>query len=153
MSPALQLTVRTGEVTSLAHHQAVLALTLRLVVGDHALLVAVAGEPGAGVNTPPGLSVAGGRHGTALVCLTAQVRVSYGVGGAGGVRSAGNVRSASVTLRTLTARFVNHHGTDGILTTGSTEAAGVNTPTSPARLSDGTVEISSALSVYISFTS
>ena len=76
-----------------------------------------------------------------------------GVAVGGGVGSAGHVRSACVALRTLTARLVEDDSTDGILTTGSTEAAGVNTPTSPAGLSDGTVEISSALSVYISFTS
>ena len=153
VTPALQLSVRAGEVPGLTDHQAVLAPADWLVGGHLALLVALTGEPGTGVHTLPGLSVAGGRHGAGLVCLTAQVRVSYGVGGAGGVRSAGNVRSASVTLRTLTPGLVNHHRTDGVLTTGSSEAARVDTAASPAGLSDGTVEISSALSVYISFTS
>ena len=147
VTPALQLSVRAGEVPSLADHQAVLAPTDWLVGGHLALLVALTGEPGTGVDTLPGLSVAGGRHGAGLVCLAALVRVGYGVGGAGGAGPAGNMRSASVTLRTLTAGLVDHHGTDGILTTGSSEAARVNTAASPAGLSDGTIEISSALSV------
>ena len=149
VSPTLQLSVRTGEVPGLAHHQAVLAPTDGLVGGHLALLVAVAGEPRTGVDTLPGLSVAGGRDGAALVSLTAQVGLRQGVGGAGGVRPAGNVRSASVALRTLAPGLVHHHRTDGILATGSSEAAGVNTTASPAGLSDGTIEISSALSVYI----
>ena len=149
VSPTLQLSVRAGEVPGLAHHQAVLAPTDGLVGRDLALLVAVAGEPRAGVDTLPGLSVAGGRDGAALVSLTAQVGLRHGVSGAGGVRPAGNVRSASVALRTLAPGFVYHHRTDGILPTGSSEAAGVNTPASPAGLSDGTIEISSALPVYI----
>ena len=153
VTPALQLSVRAGQVPGLADHKAVLAPTDRLVGGDLALLVALTGEPRTGINTLPGLSVAGGRHGAALVCLTAQVGVSYGVRGAGGVWPAGNMRSACVTLRTLAARLVDNHRTDGILTTGSSEAARVDTAASPAGLSDGTIEISSALSVYISFTS
>jgi len=54
-----------------------------------------------------------------------------------------------VTLGTLTPGLVDHHGTDGVLTTGSSEAARVNTAASPAGLSDGTIEISSALSVRV----
>ena len=147
VTTALRLSVRAGQVAGLADHQAVLAPTDGLVGGHLALLVTVAGEPRAGVHTLPGLSVAGRRHGAALVSLTAQVRLRLGAGGAGGVRSAGDVRSACVTLRTLTAGLVEHHSTDGILATGSSQAAGVNTPASPAGLSDGTIEISSALPV------
>ena len=52
-----------------------------------------------------------------------------GVALGGGVGSAGHVRSAGVALRTLTARLVEDDSTDGILTTGSPQTAGVNTLT------------------------
>ena len=52
-----------------------------------------------------------------------------GVALGGGVGSAGHVRSACVALRTLTARLVEDDSTDGILTTGSPQTAGVNTLT------------------------
>ena len=67
MTPALHLTVWTGEGPGLVDHQAVLALADRLVAGHRALLVTLAGEPGAGVNTLGGLSVAGLAERTVLV--------------------------------------------------------------------------------------
>ena len=53
------------------------------------------------------------------------------MGGAvgGGVWSAGHVRSASVALGTLTARLVQDHTADGIVTTGGPQTAGVHTLT------------------------
>ena len=147
VTTALRLSVRAGQVAGLADHQAVLAPTDGLVGGHLALLVTVAGEPRAGVHTLPGLSVTGRGDGAALVGLTAEVRLRQGLAGAGRVRAAGNMRPPCVTLRTLTAGLVEHHSTDGILATGSSQAAGVNTPASPAGLSDGTIEISSALPV------
>ena len=118
------------------------------MVGHLTLLVTLAGEPGAGVDTLLGQGVAGSGERTALVTPAA---TSAGLGGwasvTGRVRPTGGVRSPNVALRTLTAWSVQHHRADGILTTGSPQTARVNTLTSSAGLAGRTVEISLALTI------
>jgi hypothetical protein len=107
MAATLQLTVRTREDTGLVDHQRVLALAHRLVSADLAHLVAVAGEPGAGIVALTGLSVAGLGQRTLLV--TGAAIMNHGMDdwrSAGGVRSTGHLRPANVTLSTLAARPV-----------------------------------------------
>ena len=74
VTPTLHLAVRAGEHALLVHQEAVLALAHGLVQVDLALLIGVAGESGAGVDTLLVLSVAGRGQRTVLVAGTSFVR-------------------------------------------------------------------------------
>ena len=92
VTPALHLTVRTGEHSLLVDQEAVLALAHRLVKIHLALLVGVAGESGAGIHTLLVLSVAGLGQRAVLVAGAALANLWQGGGAiaAAGVGSAGH---------------------------------------------------------------
>jgi hypothetical protein len=150
----LRLAVRTGQRPLVVDNQAVLALTHRLVVGHHALLVALAEQRAAGVETLAGVAVAG-RHSAAIaVLLTAADRRlffffddGHRTGGAGGVEATADMRLADVALGALAARLVQHHATDGVVAAGCPPAAGVHAAARQAGQVGGAVRVCVAASL------
>ena len=153
MHPALNLPVRTGQLALLVDHQAVLAAALRLVVHHLALLVEGAGLGSTGVEALASLGVASCVLAAISVGLAACVRFHGGLlrlerSVAGRIRATADVRPADEALRTFTARLVDHHLADRVVTTRSSKAARVRALASDTSQAAWTVKVGLAFSFW-----
>ena len=153
MHSAFHLTVWTSQLALLVDDQAVLAATLWLMVHNLALLVEGAGLCSTWVETLAILGVA------CCVLVTVPVRLASSDGHrwrlqwlertvARWIWAAANMRTSNEALRTLTARLVDHHFTNSIVSTGSSKAAWVSTLSSHTRQATWAVKVRLAFSFW-----
>ena len=153
MHSAFHLTVWTSQLALLVDDQAVLAATLWLMVHNLALLVEGAGLCSTWVETLAILGVA------CCVLVTVPVRLASSDGHrwrlqwlertvARWIWAAANMRTSNEALRTLTARLVDHHFTNSIVSTGSSKAAWVSTLASHTRQATWAVKVRLAFSFW-----